>query len=68
MKNAIVKLNITPPIGETTVVTLKTNSKGEASYRELVTYQTSKGAYTFLAFITVDDYHNAYSKGTIRVR
>lgn len=66
--NATVKLTITPPKGKKQVVTLKTNKKGEASYKFLTNKRTTKGTYKFSTSTSVANYHVASASKTIRIK
>ncbi len=68
VKSGTVKLTITPPKGKAKTVTLKTNKKGEASYKMVVNKRTTKGLYKFSTSTSVKNYQTAKASKTIRIK
>lgn len=68
LANSNVKLTITPPKGKAKVVTLKTNSKGQASYKMATNRYTTKGYYKLTTATTIANYNTAYSSKSIRIK
>lgn len=68
LANSTVKLTITPPKGKVKVVTLKTNSKGQASYNMATNKYTIKGYYKLTTTTSISNYNTAYSSKTIRIK
>jgi len=66
--NGSVKLTIVAPKGKAKVVTLKTNSKGQASYKMITSKRTTKGSYKFSTTTSVSNYKTVYSSKTIRIK
>ncbi|TKC19261.1 S8 family peptidase [Robertmurraya kyonggiensis] len=68
LANSTVKLTITPPKGKAKVVTVKTNSKGQASYKMATNKYTTKGYYKLSTATSSSNYNTAYSSKTIRIK
>ncbi|MEQ2525281.1 peptidase S8/S53 subtilisin kexin sedolisin [Robertmurraya yapensis] len=68
LANSAVKLTITPPKGKAKVVTLKTNSKGQASYKMATNKYTTKGNYKLTTATSIANYNTAYSSKSIRIK
>lgn len=63
-----VKLTITPPKGKVKIVTLKTNSKGEVTYKLALGKRPVKGSYKLLMKTSVKNYYSSSVSKTIRVK
>ncbi len=66
--NGSIKLRITPPKGKVKVVTLKSNKKGQASYKMTTSKSTNKGTYTFSTTTSISNYHIGYASKKIRIK
>lgn len=66
--NNTVKLTITPPKGKAKVITLKTNKKGEVSYKLVTNKRSVKGIYKFTTSTTVTNYYSSSTSKTIRLK
>ncbi|MGY3714621.1 S8 family serine peptidase [Sutcliffiella cohnii] len=69
IKNAKVKLTIAPPKGKVKVVTLKTNNKGEVSYKMTTNKRTTvKGNYKLSTSTNVANYSVKTASKTIKIK
>lgn len=67
LANSIVKVTVTPPKGKPTVVSVKTNSKGEAIVKMATSKRSVKGTYKISITATATGYTAANTSKTIRI-